>query len=184
MIKVETEIFGAFIIEPDVFTDHRGIFFEAYNREKFLALGIADDFQQDNFSASKQGVLRGLHFQFPPKPMAKLVRCGRGRLFDVAVDMRQDSPTFKKWFGIELTAENKKMFYVPVGCAHGFYALEDCELLYKCSNVFQKDLDGGFSWQDPEINVVWPLIGEPIVSERDAVLPSFSEVVSRVNEKL
>jgi dTDP-4-dehydrorhamnose 3,5-epimerase len=181
MIKNETEIFGAFIIEPDVFTDHRGLFFETYNYEKFVALGIEDNFLQDNFSASKQGVLRGLHFQFPPKPMAKLVRCGRGRLFDVAVDMRQDSPTFKKWFGVELSAENKKMFYIPAGCAHGFYALEDCELLYKCSNVFQKELDAGFRWNDPEIGIVWPLIGEPVISERDAAQPNFSEIVVRAN---
>lgn len=181
MIKTETEIFGAFIIEPEVFGDHRGIFFESYNKEKFAALGIADVFVQDSFSFSKQGVLRGLHFQFPPKPMAKLVRCGRGRLFDVAVDIRKDSPTFKKWFGVELSAENKKMFFIPAGCAHGFYALEDCELLYKCSNVFQKDLDAGFCWNDPEIGIVWPFIDEPIVSERDAMQPNFSEIVVRAN---
>jgi len=181
MQKIETEIFGAFIIEPEVFADNRGLFFESYNRQKFVDLGITDDFQQDNFSASKKGVLRGLHFQFPPKPMAKLVRCGRGRLFDVAVDMRKNSPTFKKWFGVELSADNKKMFYIPAGCAHGFYALEDCELLYKCGNVFQKDLDGGFKWDDSEINVVWPLVGKPIVSERDANQPSFSEIVGMVN---
>lgn len=181
MIKIKTEIFGAFIIEPEVFADNRGLFFESYNREKFSALNVNDDFQQDNFSASKKGVLRGLHFQFPPKPMAKLVRCGRGRLFDVAVDMRKDSPTYKKWFGVELSADNKKMFYIPVGCAHGFYALEDCELLYKCSQVFQKDLDGGFKWNDPEIGVAWPLEGEPIISERDASQPNFSEIIERVN---
>jgi dTDP-4-dehydrorhamnose 3,5-epimerase len=180
MMKTETSIGGAVVIEPDVFEDHRGMFFESYNRKKFVALGITDEFVQDNHSESKKGVLRGLHFQFPPKPMPKLVRCTRGRLFDVVVDMRRDSPTFKKWFGIELSETNRKMLYVPVGCAHGFYALEDCELLYKCGALYDKTLDGNFLWNDPEIGVAWPLDGEPLMSERDAKAPRFSEIVERV----
>lgn len=181
MIKEATEINGVYLIKPDVFADDRGFFFETYNQEKFKALGFIETFLQDNHSFSKKGVLRGLHFQFPPKPMVKLVRCSRGRLFDVVVDMRQTSPTFKKWFGVELSAENKNFLFIPEGCAHGFYALEDCELLYKCSNVFQKELDGGFAWNDPEINVLWPLEGELFLSERDKNQPAFASIVAGVN---
>ena len=120
MNTVDTPIFGALIIEPQVFGDERGFFFEAYNRDKFHALGIKDEFVQDNHSASGKGVLRGMHFQTAPRQMSKLVRCSRGRLFDVVADMRRDSPSFGQWYGVELSAQNKRMFYVPAGCAHGF----------------------------------------------------------------
>lgn len=181
MRKIETIIPGVVLIEPEVYSDQRGAFFESYNRQKFLALGLDQDWPQDNHSISKQGVLRGLHFQYPPRPMPKLVRCTRGKIFDVVVDMRQDSPTFKRWLGVELSAENKRMLFMPEGTAHGFYALEDCEILYKCGALFDKELDGGFAWNDPEIGVEWPPGGEPILSDRDKNQPSFAEIVGRVN---
>lgn len=173
---VKTTFDGLWVIEPDVFGDERGFFFESYNAEKFAALGISTVFVQDNHSSSMKGVLRGLHFQLPPKPMAKLVRCSKGRVFDVVVDMRKSSSTYKQWFGVELSAQNKKMLYVPEGFAHGFYALEDCELLYKSSNTFEKSLDAAVVWNDPTFGVVWPIEGEPILSERDKVAPNFADL--------
>jgi dTDP-4-dehydrorhamnose 3,5-epimerase len=176
MQKKETKIKDCVIIQPDVYEDRRGLFFESYNREKFVALGIADEFVQDNQSTSSAGVLRGMHFQAEPKQMTKLVRCSRGKVFDVAVDMRKDSPSFKQWIGVELSEENHSMLYVPAGCAHGFYAITDCDLLYKCTALFDKLLDGGFAWNDPEIAVEWPLTGEPILSDRDKQQPSFASI--------
>lgn len=180
MRKVATDIHGAWIIEPEVFEDHRGFFFESYNRDTFVALGIHDVFVQDNHSSSVAGVLRGLHVQYPPHGMSKLVRCTRGRLWDVIVDLRQDSPSFKKWFGVELSEGNRRMLYLPEGCAHGFYALTDSELLYKCGSVFHKSSDGGFRYDDPEIGIEWPIFEQPpILSERDKTLPSFAQVLLR-----
>jgi dTDP-4-dehydrorhamnose 3,5-epimerase len=171
-----TPIADLLIIEPEVFSDDRGFFFESYNADKFAALGVPGSFLQDNHSASKKGVLRGLHFQLPPKPMAKLVRCVRGRIWDVAVDLRQASPTYKEWFGLELSADNKKMLYLPPGFAHGFYALEDCEVLYKCSLTYDKAGDGNVLWNDPELKVTWPLEGEPILSPRDQMAPRLRDL--------
>jgi dTDP-4-dehydrorhamnose 3,5-epimerase len=176
MQKIETSLQGVYEIIPDVYGDDRGFFFESYNAEKFAAIGIDTVFVQDNHSFSKKGVLRGLHFQLPPSPMTKLVRCTRGRLWDVAVDLRKNSPTYLEWFGVELSAENKKMLYVPEGCAHGFYALEDCELLYKVSHTFQKELDGAVAWNDSAFNIAWPLQGDPILSDKDKVAPKLSEL--------
>lgn len=176
MQKIETSLQGVYEIIPDVYSDDRGFFFESYNAEKFAAIGIDTVFVQDNHSFSKKGVLRGLHFQLPPSPMTKLVRCTRGRLWDVAVDLRKNSPTYLEWFGVELSAENKKMLYVPEGCAHGFYALEDCELLYKVSHTFQKELDGAVAWNDSAFNIAWPLQGDPILSDKDKVAPKLSEL--------
>ncbi len=163
----KTPIEGLLIIEPEVYGDDRGFFFESYNLDKFKDLGIDTVFVQDNHSKSAKGVLRGIHFQLPPKPMTKLVRCIRGKLWDVAVDLRKDSPTYKQWFGIELSEENKKMLYVPGDFGHGFYSLEDCELQYKVSNTFDSELDEGIAWNDSEINIKWPLEGDPTLSERD-----------------
>ncbi len=171
MQSVDTSIQGLKIIEPDVFLDDRGFFFESYNAEKFAELGIHTVFVQDNHSFSKKGVLRGLHFQLPPHAMAKLVRCTQGRLWDVSVDLRKNSPTYKQWFGIELSAENKKMLYIPEGCAHGFYALEDCEMLYKASSVFNKELDRAIAWNDPTFAIAWPLV--PALSAKDEAAPRF-----------
>lgn len=176
MKKIETSIEGLVIIEPEAYGDDRGWFYESYNIDKFKNVGIDVEFVQDNHSFSAKGVLRGLHFQLPPKPMDKLVRCTHGRLWDVAVDLRKDSPTYLKWFGVELSAENKKMFFVPAGFAHGFYALEDCELVYKCSNVYNGELDANVAWNDKVFGVEWPVVGEPALSARDQVAPSFSEL--------
>lgn len=176
MKRIDTPLAGVYIIEPDVYGDDRGFFFESYNAEKFADMGIDTVFLQDNHSFSQKGVLRGLHFQLPPFPMMKLVRCTRGKLWDVAVDVRKDSPSYLQWFGIELSAENKKMLYVPEGCVHGFYALEDCELLYKVSHTFKKELDGAVAWNDPAFGITWPLVGEPILSEKDQSAPSYKSL--------
>lgn len=174
MKKIETPIRDLVIIEPEVYGDDRGFFYESYNVDKFRALGINTIFVQDNHSRSAKGVLRGLHFQMPPKPMAKLVRCTRGKLWDVAVDLRKASPTYKKWFAVELSEENKKMLFVPEGFAHGFYVLEDCDLVYKCSNTYDADLDANIAWDDPDFAIEWPIA--PTLSGRDQVAPKFSEL--------
>lgn len=175
MNKIETHIKDLVVIEPVVYGDDRGFFYEAYNVDKFKDLGIETTFKQSNHSKSAKGVLRGLHFQLPPKPMAKLVRCTAGRLWDVAVDLRPDSETYKQWFAVELSAENKRLLFVPEGFAHGFYALEDCELQYQVSNTFDSELDAAIAWNDPEIGVEWPVEGDPILSEKDQNAPTLKE---------
>jgi dTDP-4-dehydrorhamnose 3,5-epimerase len=137
---------GLVVVEPEVFGDDRGFFMEVFNADKFAALGLPTDFKQDNHSASVKGALRGLHFQLPPKPMGKLVRCTRGRVWDVAVDLRKSSMTYKQWFAVELSAENKKMLWLPAGFAHGFYAVEDSEVLYKCTDTYDKAGDANVAW--------------------------------------
>lgn len=171
-----TTIADVFVVEPDVLTDHRGYFYESFNVDKFASLGLPTNFVQDNHSFSKKGVIRGLHVVSLPKPMGKLVRCTAGKVWDVAVDVRPDSPTYKKWVAVELSAENKKMFWLPPGIAHGFLALTDAEVLYKCTNTYDKESDKGIAWNDPELNVAWPLVGEPIISERDAIAPKLSDL--------
>lgn len=157
---------GLLILTPQVFEDERGYFYESFNAEKLKDFGIAPDFPQDNHSFSKKNVLRGLHFQSSPG-QAKLVRCVHGKIWDVAVDIRTESPTFKQWFGIELSEENKKMFYIPVGFAHGFCVLsETAEVLYKISSVYNGATETGIAWNDPDISVNWP-IQNPLLSERD-----------------
>jgi dTDP-4-dehydrorhamnose 3,5-epimerase len=147
------------------------------------ALGIDDVVHLVNHSSSIKGVLRGLHFQYAPKGMSKLIRCTRGRLFDVTVDLRKDSPSFKQWVGVELTAENDKMLYLPGGCAHGFYALEDCEILYATGENYELAFDANVRWNDPEFGVAWPLDGEPIISERDKKAPLLSEILGHLNHE-
>jgi len=172
----KTEIDGLIIVEPRVFPDDRGFFLESYKKSDFVNNGIDVDFNQDNHSRSSKGVVRGLHFQKEPHAQGKLVRVVRGTLWDVAVDLRQKSPTFKKWFGVELSAENKKMFYIPPGFGHGFVALEDdTELMYKCTNEYNFESDGGVRWNDPDIGINWP-VDEPLVSEKDANLPFLNEI--------
>ncbi|MFA6522275.1 MAG: dTDP-4-dehydrorhamnose 3,5-epimerase [Patescibacteria group bacterium] len=173
---IPTKIPDVKIIELDVFGDERGFFCETFNEEKFASAGLPTDWKQDNHSASVKGVLRGLHFQLLPKPMAKLVRCTKGKVFDVAVDLRKSSPTYLQWVGVELSAENKKMLLIPEGFAHGFYTLEDCDFLYKCSNVYVKELDANVRFDDPAFGVAWPLQGAPVLSNRDAAAPAFSEL--------
>lgn len=172
----QTPIEGLLVVEPDVFGDDRGFFYEVFNADKFRDLGLPTEFVQDNHSSSTAGVLRGLHFQLPPKAMGKLVRCTRGKVFDVAVDLRASSITYKQYFAIELSADNKKMLWMPPGFAHGFYALTDCEVLYKCTTTYDKAGDGNVAWNDPAFGISWPLVGEPILSARDAVAPKLAEL--------
>ena len=169
-LTVETcEIEGLKVITPQVMGDARGYFVETYNKRDFEEAGITCEFIQDNQSASKRGVLRGLHFQ-KEFPQDKLVRCINGEVFDVAVDLRRDSKTFGKWFGVVLSAENKKQFFVPKGFAHGFLVLSDyAEFAYKVSDYWHPNDEGGLKWNDPDIGVEWPLQEgvELIFSDRD-----------------
>ena len=170
---------GLLILTPRVLRDERGFFLESYNERSFAEAGITHPWRQDNHVASTAGVLRGLHFQRRPG-QAKLIRCVRGRIFDVAVDIRPDSPTLGRWFGSELTAESFRMFYVPVGFAHGYAVLsEEAEVFYKCSNVYDAAEEDGFRWDDPEVGVEWPL-ESPIISERDRNCQSFSQTMARI----
>ena len=169
-ITVETcDIEGLKIITPTVFGDERGYFMETYNYNDYKAAGIDMEFVQDNQSASKKGVLRGLHYQ-KHFPQGKLVRAIRGTVFDVAVDLRTNSKTYGKWFGVELSAENKKQFYIPEGFAHGFIVLSDeAEFAYKCTDFYHPGDEGGLAWNDPEIGVKWPIEEgmKLIISEKD-----------------
>ena len=156
-IKVtRLDIEGLCIIEPAVHGDHRGYFMETYKKDAFAEHGIAGEFVQDNESSSGKGVLRGLHFQ-KNYPQTKLVRAIKGSVFDVAVDLRKNSPTFGKWYGIELTEENKKQFLIPKGFAHGFLVLTDtAEFCYKCDDFYHANDEGGLAWNDPQIGIQWP----------------------------
>ena len=158
--------------------DHRGFFAETYSRRKYTELGIDVEFVQDNHSLSREvGTLRGLHFQSPPHAQAKLVRCGRGAIFDVAVDIRRGSPTYGAWEGYELSAENGEQLYVPVGFAHGFVTLEpDSEIVYKCSDYYAPETEGAVLWNDPDIGIDWPTEADPILSDKDAVAPLLSDL--------
>ncbi|MBQ6550547.1 MAG: dTDP-4-dehydrorhamnose 3,5-epimerase [Lachnospiraceae bacterium] len=170
-IKVtKCDIEGLYVIEPTVHRDARGYFVETYNANDMKEAGLDIVFVQDNQSKSSKGVLRGLHFQ-KQFPQGKLVRVLQGSVFDVAVDLRKDSETFGKWFGVELTEENMKQFYVPEGFAHGFYVMSDTAVFaYKCTDFYHPGDEGGILWNDPEIGIRWPIPEgeEPLVSEKDA----------------
>ncbi len=170
------DIDGLMVFEPRVFADERGVFFESFNEAKFReATGFSGSFVQDNHSISHKGVLRGLHYQLPPHAQGKLVRVVAGAAFDVAVDIREGSPTFGKWAGVELSAANRKQFWIPAGFAHGFLALEDgTEFLYKTTDFWHAASERGIRWDDPEIGVQWPLEGAPVVSGKDAEAPGIS----------
>jgi dTDP-4-dehydrorhamnose 3,5-epimerase len=171
----KTPLDGLAVIDVDYFKDERGFFMESWHKRDFAEAGLSFDFVQDNHSRSSQGVLRGLHYQDMRAPMAKLVRCTVGRAFDVAVDLRVNSTTFGQWFGIELTAENKKQLLVPIGFAHGFLTLSDvCEIQYKTSEYYRPQTEGGISWNDPDIAITWPLTN-PTLSKRDQNQPSLKE---------
>ena len=173
----DKEISGVKVIEPKVFGDSRGFFMETYKESEFRANGINDHFDQDNHSLSTKGVLRGLHYQANPKAQGKLVRCIKGEIFDVAVDIRKNSETFGKWTGEFLSAENKRMFYIPKGFAHGFVVLSDeAEFVYKCSCEYSPEHDRGILWNDPDINVNWNIDFEPILSEKDKKQPLLKNV--------
>lgn len=172
MIVTKTEIEGLVVIDPDCFGDHRGWFMETYNEAKMKENGLDVVFVQDNHSKSLvKGTLRGLHFQNNPMAQTKLVRCTKGVILDVAVDLRKNSPTYKKWFSIELTEENKKQLYIPQGFAHGFLTLsDDVEVQYKVDNLYSKAHDRGIRYNDPEIGVDWGDIA-PVLSEKDTTSP-------------
>jgi len=168
---IETKINGVYVIEPKVFGDNRGFFMETYNKQDFFEAGLTMEFVQDNESKSKKGVLRGLHFQ-TKHTQGKLVRVTEGKVFDVAVDLRSGSPTFGKWEGVILTAENKKQFYVPEGFAHGFLVMSDVAVFnYKCTDYYAPQHDSGLLWNDEDIDIQWPLDGieEILLSDKDKV---------------
>lgn len=179
MQVTQTGLEGLVVIEPDVYADERGHFFEGYSVAAYAKVGIDESFVQMNQSFSQAGVLRGLHFQAPPFAQSKLVRCLRGRLYDVAVDIRKSSATYGQFFGLELSQENKKILYVPAGFAHGFCAVTDCELMYLCGlSGYEKSAEGGLRYDDPTLSIVWPLQGQPRVNERDSSWPLLSNFTS------
>lgn len=165
------------LVTPKVFGDNRGFFLESYQKSTFAQNGIDVEFNQDNHSKSTRGVLRGLHYQKEPKAQAKLVRCSRGKILDVAVDIRKNSPTFGKWVGKILSEENKNMLYIPAGFAHGFVVLSDeAELLYKASNEYSAENDRGIRWNDPDINIQWGIDFKPLISDKDSKQPFLKDV--------
>ena len=172
---IKTKIEGVYIVEPKVFGDERGYFMETYNKRDFDEAGLVYNFVQDNQSKSKKGVLRGLHYQ-KTYPQAKLVRVISGEVFDVAVDLRKNSPTYGQWVGAVLTAENKKMLMIPRGFAHGFMVLsESAEFIYKCDELYHPEDEGGIMWNDPDVGVEWPLDIEPLLSDKDQKHPRLKE---------
>lgn len=178
MKVIQTTIPDVLILEPKVFGDDRGFFFESFNCKVFgEATGIDVEFVQDNHSRSEKNVLRGLHYQVSPRAQGKLVRVVHGAVFDVAVDIRKDSPTFGRWVGVTLTAENKKQVWIPPGFAHGFLTLSDsAEFLYKTTDYYVPDHEHCIAWDDPEIGIQWPLTLAPFLSEKDSRGASFSRL--------
>jgi dTDP-4-dehydrorhamnose 3,5-epimerase len=176
---LQTEIEGLLVFEPRLFEDERGYFYESFNQQEFhKATGINLPFVQDNHSFSKYGVLRGLHFQNPPHDQAKLIKVVKGEIYDVAVDIRKSSPTFGKWLGFHLSADNKKQLYLPKGFAHGFVVLSEvAEVLYKCDNFYSPQFEGGIIYNDTQLNIDW-LVSEDklIVSDKDLKLKSLKEI--------
>lgn len=165
------------LVKPKIFGDNRGFFLESYKKSDFFSNGIEVDFNQDNHSKSAKGVLRGLHYQANPHGQAKLVRCSKGCIYDVAVDIRPNSETFGQYVKVELSEENKHMLYIPVGFAHGFIALSDeVELLYKASGEYAPQADRGIIWNDKDINIDWNIDFEPLLSEKDKIQPKLSEI--------
>ena len=174
----ETPLKDCYIIEPTIFEDDRGYFYEKFNEQKFAAeTGMSGHFVQDNVSKSSYGVLRGLHLQKGNHAQAKLVSCLEGRVWDVAVDLRKESPTFGKWFGVELSGENKLQFYVPRGFGHGFSVLSETAVFaYKCDNFYNKESEGGVLWNDQELNIDWKLpAADVLLSAKDKIQPTFAE---------
>jgi dTDP-4-dehydrorhamnose 3,5-epimerase len=172
---ITTDIPGALIIEPQVFGDDRGFFFESFNQKRWQEqIGMDISFVQHNHSSSEQNVLRGLHYQIK-QAQGKLVRVISGEVFDVAVDIRRSSPTFGKWVGVYLSAANKKQFWVPEGFAHGFYVLsESAEFIYLATDFYAPEYERSIAWDDPELNISWPLLKqEPVLSEKDRIAPRF-----------
>ena len=178
--RIDTSIKGVYVIEPTVFGDNRGYFMETYNYEEFAAAGLDMKFVQDNQSKSKKGVLRGLHLQ-TEHTQGKLVRVIKGEVYDVAVDLRKNSPTYGKYVGVVLSEENKKQFYIPEGFAHGFVVLsEEAEFTYKCTDFYHPEFEMGIIWNDPDVAIEWPMgnlkIEDLLTSEKDAKWPSLKEL--------
>ena len=180
MKVTETSLKGVYLVEPKVFGDERGWFMESWSKQKFEGAGLNVEFVQDNhsFSADK-GTLRGLHYQTEPMAQTKLIRCSKGAIFDVAVDIRKGSPNYKKWVGVELSAENKKQLFIPHGFAHGFLTLtNDVEVQYKADNFYAPHYDGNIRWDDPDIDIDWPF--DPVIlSDKDKNAPLLKERVDR-----
>lgn len=167
MKAIETGLPGILVFEPRVFSDPRGYFLETFSAKRYREAGLKTDFVQDNISLSSRGTLRGLHYQHP-HGQAKLVQVLEGSVFDVAVDIRPDSPTFGRWHAVTLTAEKHNQMYIPAGFAHGFYVLSETALFsYKCSDYYAPEAEGGIAWDDPDIGIQWPLSGPPTISEKD-----------------
>lgn len=181
-MKIKTSaIKDILIIEPELFNDERGYFFESYNKKELEKFGITGEFMQDSQSQSKKGVLRGMHFQKEPFAQGKLIRVVRGAVLDVIVDLRKNSPSFGKWLSMELNEKNKKMLWIPPGFAHGFLCTEDNTIFsYKCTNFYNKQAELGFMWNDALLNINWELekygIKEPLLSGKDKLLPSFDKI--------
>ncbi len=172
---IETKIKGVYIIDVKTYGDNRGYFMETYKESDFIEAGLRYNFVQDNQSSSRKGVLRGLHFQ-KTYPQAKLVRVLKGEVFDVAVDLRKDSPTYGQWVGAVLSEENKRQFMIPRGFAHGFVVMSDyAEFAYKCDELYHPEDEGGIMWNDPAIGIDWPDVGEIILSEKDKTHPSLAD---------
>lgn len=172
----ETRIKGVYIIDVKTYGDNRGYFMETYKESDFKEAGLDYNFVQDNQSSSRKGVLRGLHFQ-KTHPQAKLVRVLKGEVFDVAVDLRKNSPTYGQWVGVVLSEENKRQFMIPRGFAHGFVVMSDyAEFAYKCDDLYHPEDEGGIMWNDPAIGIEWPEVGELILSEKDKVHPSLADL--------
>lgn len=181
MKRLETRLDGPILIEPKVFRDERGFFSETYRRNVFAELGIPEEMVQDNHSRSGRGIVRGMHFQVG-KGAAKLVRCARGAIVDVVVDLRRGSPTFGEWEAFELTEDNMRMVYCPVGFAHGFCVVSDiADVMYKQDNYYADETERGIAYNDPEVGIEWPLpVEELIPSQRDATAPRLSEIVEEL----
>ena len=177
---ITCDIEGLVIVEPKVFEDSRGYFFESYNQQQFQQAGIRANFVQDNQSKSSYGVIRGLHYQMNPHAQAKLVRVLEGTILDVAVDIRKASPTYGQHFAIELSAENKKQLFIPEGFAHGFSVLsETAVVMYKCNTFYNKESEGGIRYNDPQLAIDWKVdLSKAVVSEKDQQLPSFQNAIS------
>ncbi|SFH49785.1 dTDP-4-dehydrorhamnose 3,5-epimerase [Palleronia marisminoris] len=175
-----TSLPDVFCVTPRRFGDARGFFAETWSRSRMARAGIDVEFVQDNHSLSEAaGTVRGLHFQAAPHAQAKLVRCGRGRLFDVAVDIRRGSASYGQWVGVELSFENGRQLYIPAGFAHGFVTLEPgTEIVYKCSDVYAPDTEGSVRWDDPDLGIDWPLSGAPVLSDKDAAAPLLADLDS------
>lgn len=174
---IETPIPGLLVIEPSVFADERGYFFESYNETKFTKAGLISEFVQDNESKSQRGVIRGLHYQLAPYSQTKLIRVVHGTVYDVVVDLREGSPTFGQWFGLEVSASNKSQLYIPKGFAHGFSVLSEYAIFsYKCDALYNPAADRGIRFDDPALNIDWKLpLDEALISGKDLLHPSFAD---------